>query len=233
MDQNQWFQKKPYSGGDNRNYSNSGSNSNGHSYANWNNWNQKSGYGNSSYNSSHWNQTYDQNPKAKIIYVNEQIKASTIMIIDDEKKNLGVFPRRVALEMAEQAWLDLVQISYDPEKMQSTVKMTDYWKYMYQKWKEDKERKKQQKSHETKEIKLSYGIGDNDLALKLKKAEEFLTSWTSVKISIKLKWREKMYADKALEKIQYAKDQLSGFGRCQYDTPKKEAQWYSIILFAK
>lgn len=168
-----------------------------------------------------------------MVYVNDQIKAPTIMIIDDEKKNLWTFPRRVALEMAEQAGLDLVQMTYDPDKMMSTVRMTDYWKYMYQKWKEDKERKKQQKSRETKEIKLSYAIGDNDLALKLKKAEEFLTSWTSVKISIKLKWREKMYADKALEKIQFAKDRLSEFGRAQYDTPKKEAQWYSIILFAK
>ncbi len=226
MDQTQWFQNKSYSSNSSRNYSSS--NSANHTYANWNqrNWN-------SSYNGTH-NSNYDsQNPKARVIYVNDQIKASTIMIIDDDKKNLWVFPRRVALEMAEQAWLDLVQISYDPEKMQSTVKMTDYWKYMYQKWKEDKERKKQQKSHETKEIKLSYAIWDNDLALKLKKAEEFLTSWTSVKISIKLKWREKMYADKALEKIQYAKDQLSQFGRAQYDTPKKEAQWYSIILFAK
>jgi len=226
MDQTQWFQNKSYSSNSGRNYSSS--NSANHTYVNWN---QRSW--NSSYNGTH-NSNYDsQNPKARVIYVNDQIKASTIMIIDDDKKNLWVFSRRVALEMAEQAWLDLVQISYDPEKMQSTVKMTDYWKYMYQKWKEDKERKKQQKSHETKEIKLSYAIWDNDLALKLKKAEEFLTSWTSVKISIKLKWREKMYADKALEKIQYAKDQLSQFGRAQYDTPKKEAQWYSIILFAK
>lgn len=229
MDQSQWFQNKSYSSNSSRNYSSS--NSAGRSYANGNNENQRNW--NSSYSwGRNWN--YDsQNPKARVIYVNEQIKASTIMIIDEEKKNLWVFPRRVALEMAEQAGLDLVQISYDPEKMQSTVKMTDYWKYMYQKWKEDKERKKQQKSHETKEIKLSYAIGDNDLALKLKKAEEFLTSGTSVKISIKLKWREKMYSDKALEKIQYAKDQLSRFGRAQYDTPKKEAQWYSIILFAK
>lgn len=229
MDQTQWFQKKPYISNSNGNYKNSWTASSGHSYGNGEN--QRSSYSN---NQSRWNSNYDsQNPKARVIYVNDQIKASTIMIIDDEKKNLGVFPRRVALEMAEQAWLDLVQISYDPEKMQSTVKMTDYWKYMYQKWKEDKERKKQQKWRETKEIKLSYAIGDNDLALKLKKAEEFLTSWTSVKISIKLKWREKMYADKALEKIQYAKDQLSSFGRAQYDTPKKEAQGYSIILFAK
>lgn len=226
MDQTQWFQGKSYTANTWKNFS-SVSGSAGHSYANWNQRNS------SGYNNWRDQNAWLQNQKVRVIYVNDQIKASTIMIIDDEKKNLWVFPRRVALEMAEQAWLDLVQISYDPEKMQSTVKMTDYWKYMYQKGKEDKERKKQQKSHETKEIKLSYGIWDNDLALKLKKAEEFLTSWTSVKISIKLKWREKMYADKALEKIQYAKDQLSKFGRVQYDTPKKEAQWYSIILFAK
>jgi len=218
MDQNQWFQKKSYNA------------NSGKSYSWWNSGGYSRGWENQRWN----NGSYDsQNPKAKIVYVNDQIKAPTIMIIDDEKKNLWTFPRRVALEMAEQAWLDLVQMSYDPDKMQSTVRMTDYWKYMYQKWKEDKERKKQQKSRETKEIKLSYAIWDNDLALKLKKAEEFLTSWTSVKISIKLKWREKMYADKALEKIEYAKDQLSKFGRVQYDTPKKEAQWYSIILFAK
>ena len=169
------FKKKPYNANGGKNYS--GQNSGGYSRGGEN---------------QRWNSgSFDsQNPKAKIIYVNDQIKAPTIMIIDDEKKNLWTFPRRVALEMAEQAWLDLVQMSYDPDKI-------------------------------------------NDLALKLKKAEEFLTSWTSVKISIKLKWREKMYADKALEKIEYAKEQLSKFGRVQYDTPKKEAQWYSIILFAK
>lgn len=210
MDQVQWLQKKPVN-----------KSQGGNSYW-YNGWNIK-----------RWNDYNSQNLKAKTVYVNEQIKASSIMIIDENKKNLWVFPRRVALEMAENAGLDLVQITYDSEKMQSTVRLVDYWKYMYQKWKEDKERKKQQKSHEIKEIKISYTIWDNDLWMKLKKAEEFLNSWTSVKISIRLKWREKMYADKALEKIQYAKDYLSKFGRSQFDTPKKEAQWYSIILFAK
>jgi hypothetical protein len=36
-----------------------------------------------------------------------------------------------------------------------------------------------------------------------------------------------------LEKIVQVKNALLAFGRSQYDTPKKEAQWYSIILFAK
>jgi translation initiation factor IF-3 len=76
--------------------------------------------------------------------------------------------------MAEEAGLDLVQITYDPEKMLSTVRMTDYGKYMYQKGKDDREKKKSQKGKDMKEIKLSYNIGENDLALKIKKAEEFL-----------------------------------------------------------
>lgn len=191
---------------------------------------QKTGSG--SY-SSNRNDRNDLTPKARMIYVNDQIKAPSIMIIDDEKKNLGTFPRRRALEMAEEAGLDLVQIAYNPEEMLSTVRLTDYGKYMYQKGKEDKEKKKQQKSRDMKEIKISYAIGDNDLALKTKKAEEFLKEGTNVKISIRLKWRERIYAGKALEKILQVKETLLPFGRSQYDTPKKEAQWYSIILFAK
>ena len=173
------------------------------------------------------------NPKARMVYVNDQIKAPNIMIIDDEKKNLGTFSRRRALEIAQEAELDLVQISYDMEKMLSTVRLTDYGKYMYQKGKEEKEKRKAQKGIEMKEIKISYGIGDNDLALKMKKAEEFLKNGDNVKVSIRLRGREKIYADKALEKILQAKETLSPYGRSQYDTPKKEAQGYSIILFSK
>jgi translation initiation factor IF-3 len=135
--------------------------------------------------------------------------------------------------MAEEAGLDLVQITYDPEKMLSTVRLTDYGKYMYNKGKEEKERKRQQKGKDMKEIKLSYTIGENDLSLKIKKAEEFLRDGDNVKISIRLKGRERMYAEKALEKIIAVKDALSTLGRSQYDTPKKEAQGYSIILFSR
>jgi translation initiation factor IF-3 len=84
-----------------------------------------------------------------------------------------------------------------------------------------------------KEIKISYGIGENDLALKIRKAEEFLKDGDNVKVSIKLKGRERMYANKALEKILAVKQALIAFGRSQYETPKKEAQGYSIILFSK
>lgn len=199
-------------------------------------WNFKSndfGWNNSVNRDQKWNSKFWGNPRAKIVYINEQIKAPNIIIIDDDKKNLGTFSRKRALEIAEERELDLVQIAYNPDEMISTVRLTDYGKYMYQKDKEEKEKKKQQKGKEMKEVKISYAIGDNDLNLKMRKMEEFLTSWINVKISIRLKWRERIYADKALEKIMFVKNTLAAFGRAQYDTPKKEAQWYSIVLFAK
>jgi len=171
--------------------------------------------------------------KAKVIYVNDQIKAPNVMIIDDLKANLWVFPRRVALEMAAERWLDLVQLTYDPEKMLSTVRLTDYGKYMYQKWKEEKERRKSQKWKDTKELKVSYAIWENDLQLKVKKAQEILQWGDNVKFSIRLKGRERMYAEKAVQKLDAIQEMLADYWKAQYSTPKKEANWYSIILFSK
>lgn len=171
--------------------------------------------------------------RAKVIYVNDQIKAPNIMIIDDEKNNLWTFPRRIALEKAAERGLDLVQLVYDPEKMLSTVRLTDYGKYMYQKGKEDKERKKAQKWRDMKELKVSYAIWDNDLQLKVKKAQEILQGGDNVKFSIRLRWRERMYEDKAVQKLKMIQDALLGFGKSQYESPKKEANGYSVILFSK
>ena len=198
----------------------------------WSKWNDFS-WNKSNIKDWKWNNKFWDGGKGKVVYVNEQIKAPNIIIIDDDKKNMGTFPRKKALEIADEYWLDLVQIAYNAEEMISTVRLTDYGKYMYQKGKEEKEKKKQQKGKEMKEVKISYGIGDNDLSLKMKKMEEFLKSGINVKISIRLRGREKMYADKALEKIISVKEALIQYGRSQFDTPKKEAQWYSIILFAK
>jgi len=171
--------------------------------------------------------------RVRMVFINDNIKAPSMMVIDDEKNNLWTLPRRKALEIAEEKWLDLVQISYDPVKMLSTVRLTDYWKYMYQKWKDDKEQKKKQKPREMKELKLNYWIWENDLLLKIKKAEEFLKDWNNVKIFIKLKWRENIYAKKAIEKLTKTKEALLQFWKSQYESPKKEMNWYSIILFSK
>ena len=131
--------------------------------------------------------------------------------------------------MAQEKGLDLVQLTYDPEKMLSTVRMTDYGKYMYQKGKEEKERRKAQKGKDTKELKVSYSIGDNDLHLKIKKAQEILQDGDNVKFSIRLKGRERMYADKAVQKLKLIQDSLWSMENLSMILQKKRQT--DIVLF--
>jgi len=171
--------------------------------------------------------------RTHMVFLNSQIKAPTIVIVDEEWNKLWAFPRRKALEMAEEKGLDLVQMNYDASKMVSTVKMVDYWKYMYKKQKDEKEKKKSQKIKGFKEIKVSYMIGENDLAMKTRKVQELLEGWYNVKIMIRLRWRERWHSVSAKAKLMAIVEKLEAYGRSQYGTPKKEAQWYSISLFTK
>jgi len=169
----------------------------------------------------------------KFVFVNQAIKAPTIVVIDEEKNNLWSFPRRNALELAEKEWLDLIQMHYDPVKQVCTAMLADYGKYMYRKQKDIKEKKKNQKQRVMKELKISYAIWENDLQLKIKKAKEFLEEWNNVRFVIKLKWREKIYEDKAIEKLKSVVLALENEWRTQYPEPKKEVHGYSIVLFSK
>jgi len=169
----------------------------------------------------------------KIVYTNSAIKAWTIVIIDEKKNNLWSFPRRVALEMAEEKGLDLVQMHYDPVKQVCTALLTDYGKYMYKKQKDEREKKKTQKQKILKELKINYMIWNNDLELKIKKWREFLLEWNNVKFSIRLRWRERIYESKAVDRLNEVVEKLSDIWRTQFSTPKRESHWYSIILFSK
>ena len=77
------------------------------------------------------------------IFINDNIKAPNILVIDQHGQNIGVIPRQKALDMKDECGLDLVQISYDRDKMISTAKIVDYSKYQYEKGKEEKEKKNQ------------------------------------------------------------------------------------------
>lgn len=54
-----------------------------------------------------------------------------------------------------------------------------------------------------------------------------------MKFSIRLRGRERIYEDKARERLEYVLGELSEYGRAQYTTPKKEANGYSVILLSK
>jgi len=140
-----------------------------------------------------------QTPKPqKRIFVNHQIKAREVRVVDREGKQLGVFKLEDALKKAQEAGLDLIQVT---EKVEPPVcKIMDYGKYLYQQKKKEK-KTKTQKAGELKNIRLGFNISDHDLKTKAKTAQEFLKKGHKIRIEMVLRGREKRLADFGKEKI--------------------------------
>lgn len=168
-----------------------------------------------------------ENPNT--VYINDKIKAFEVIVIDEDDTNLGQMRRDQALRLAQEQWKDLVQLSYNPIDKVSTAKITDFGKYMYDKKRQNKEKKKTANKW-MKQMKFAYGIGDNDLALKIKKVREMLDDGYTVRVVVQLKWRENIYKAKVIEKLIKTQESLADVARAQTPRPKEERNTFSIML---
>ena len=113
---------------------------------------------------------------------------------------LGIMSPRQALELAEQADLDLVKIS--PNAVPPVCKIMDYGKFKFETLKRQKEAKKNQKTVEVKEIWLSMTIDVGDLNVKAKQTLKFLAEGNKVKVSIRMRGRQNAHADLGIAVMQ-------------------------------
>lgn len=97
------------------------------------------------------------------------------------------------MRRADEAGLDLVEISATPNG--SVCKIMDAGKYKYELQKRKAEAKKKQKVQETKEIKFTPNIGDNDYQVKMRNAKKFLSEGNKVKFTLRFRGREMSYQD--------------------------------------
>ena len=113
---------------------------------------------------------------------------------------------RQALELADQAELDLVKIS--PNAVPPVCKIMDYGKFKFELLKRQKEAKKNQKTVEVKEIWLSMTIDVGDLNVKAKQTLKFLGEGNKVKVSIRMRGRQNAHADLGVAVMQKFADML-------------------------
>ncbi len=130
---------------------------------------------------------------SKRVWLNEQIRAKELRVIDENGEQIGVISRQEALEKAQLAGLDLVEIS--PEANPPVAKIIDWGKYQYQKTKEAQKNKKKSKAMDLKQIRFGLKIGDHDLDVKLRKIRDFLETGHKVKITAFFRGREMAHKD--------------------------------------
>ncbi len=129
--------------------------------------------------------------------INNQIRAAELRVLGVDNENLGVLSLKEALQKAEEAGVDLIEIS--PMANPPVAKIMDFGKYQYEQSKKLKKTKQGSKATETKSIQIKIGTGDHDLALKAKTASKWLNEGHRIKIELFLAGRAKYMDEKFLK----------------------------------
>ncbi|HPU28911.1 MAG TPA: translation initiation factor IF-3 [Syntrophorhabdaceae bacterium] len=149
----------------------------------------------------------------KDININEKIRAKEVRLIDENGKQLGIFPTSEAVRLARERDLDLVEIS--PKAEPPVCKIMDFGKYKYQLAKKAQEAKKKQTVIQVKEIKLGLKIEQHDLAFKINHIRDFLSEGNKVKVVIMFKGREIFHVDMGEKLAQKIIDSIKDVGNLE------------------
>lgn len=152
------------------------------------------------------------------IRTNERIRAREVRVLDERGNQLGVFSRQVALKMARERGIDLVEIA---EKADPPVcRLVDFGKYQYEQAKKKKENKKHHHANRTKEVQLSVKIDPHDLQIKQNHAIDFLCEDMKVKITLRFRGRENAHTEVGFDVVQQFIDDIQPWGHLDAPTRK-------------
>lgn len=129
--------------------------------------------------------------------MNERIRSKEVRLIGENGENHGVVSTSKALNMADDAGLDLVLIN--PNQEPPVAKILDYGKYKYEMAKRAKEAKKKQHVVDVKEVKVRYKIDVHDYEVRLKSVRKFIGQGNKVKIVVMLRGREMQHSNLAFD----------------------------------
>jgi translation initiation factor IF-3 len=150
-----------------------------------------------------------------------------VQLIDDTGQNRGVMPFFDALKVAEEAGLDLVEIS--PNATPPVCKILDYGKFRFLEQKKAAEARKKQKTVEVKEIKLRPGIDDHDYEVKMKAMKGFFEEGNKVKITLRFRGREMAHQSLGLKVLDRVKSDVGDIAKVEME-PNFEGRQVVMVL---
>lgn len=137
---------------------------------------------------------------------NGNIRAQEVRVIDSDGGMIGIQPLSVAIAMAKEQELDLVEIS--PNAQPPVCKILDYNKYVFEQSKKNKDAKKKQSKVTMKELRIKSRIAPHDLDVKLRQIEGFLKKKDMVRLVVVFHGRENQHKDIGMQMLQDAAKRL-------------------------
>ena len=132
--------------------------------------------------------------------------------------------------MAEEAGLDLVEVS--PNADPPVCKILDFGKFKYESQKRKAEARKKQKVIEIKEIKLRPNIDDNDYNIKMRSMIKFLEEGDKVKVTLRFRGREMAHQDLGVKVLDRVRGDLDEMGKVE-QFPKMEGRQMVMVIAPK
>ena len=159
--------------------------------------------------------------------INHRIDAREVRLIAEDGANVGVVPTRQALMMAEEANLDLVEIS--PDAKPPVCKILDYGKFKFQEQKKAAEARKKQKVIEIKEIKMRPMIDDHDYDVKMRAIRRFFEEGDKVKITLRFRGREMAHQELGQQLLDRVKKDTAETAKVESE-PRFEGRQIVMVL---
>ena len=162
--------------------------------------------------------------------MNQEIRSPRVLLIDQNGEKQGVMPTSAALEAAEEAGLDLVEIS--PNAVPPVCKIMDLGKFKYEQQKREAEARKKQKIIEIKEIKFRPGTDTHDYDVKMRSVLKFLEGGDKVKITLRFRGREMAHQQLGLELLNRVAGDVGEAGKVE-SMPKLEGRQMVMMIAPK
>ncbi|ATE59359.1 translation initiation factor IF-3 [Thauera sinica] len=162
--------------------------------------------------------------------VNGEINALEVRLVGEEGEQLGIVSVNAALNMAEEAGLDLVEIA--PMAKPPVCKLMDFGKFKYQEQKKAHEARLKQKQVQVKEVKLRPGTDENDYQIKLRNLKRFLEDGDKCKVTLRFRGREMAHQEFGLRQLERVKTDLEEIGQVE-QMPKMEGRQMIMVIAPK
>jgi translation initiation factor IF-3 len=151
-------------------------------------------------------------------------------VIDAEGNQVGVLSRNQALQMAEAAGLDLVEIS--PTAEPPVCRIMDFGKFLFEANKKAHAAKRKQKQIQIKEVKFRPGTEEGDYQVKLKSLLRFLTEGDKAKITLRFRGRELAHQEIGRELLSRIQADLANVGQVE-QFPMMEGRQMVMLIGPK
>ncbi len=162
--------------------------------------------------------------------INEEIRDKEVRLIGAEGEQVGIVAISEAMRQAIEKNLDLVKIA--PQAQPPVCRIMDYGKYRFEQAKKEKEARKNQKTVEVKEIRMSLNIDTNDFNTKVNHTIRFLKGGDKVKVSVRFRGREMTHTNLGNALLERFREACAEYGVVE-KPPKMEGRSLSMVVSAK